>query len=52
MATLTPEGRKAFLRARRTHLAGVRQRFLQRFDERELAQMTEFWERLLPGSTT
>jgi DNA-binding MarR family transcriptional regulator len=52
VATLTPEGRKAFLRARRTHLAGVRERFLGRFDERELEQMAEFWERLLPGSTT
>ena len=52
VATLTAEGRKAFLRARRTHLAGVRERFLARFDERELSQMAEFWERLLPGSTT
>jgi DNA-binding MarR family transcriptional regulator len=52
VATLTPEGRKAFLRARRTHVAGVRRRFLERFDEPELAQMAEFWERLLPGSTT
>jgi DNA-binding MarR family transcriptional regulator len=52
VATLTVEGRKAFARARRTHLAEVRQRFLERFDERELAQMAAFWERLLPGSTT
>jgi DNA-binding MarR family transcriptional regulator len=52
VATLTPEGRKAFRRARRTHLAEVRQRFLERFDERELAEMAGFWERLLPGSTT
>jgi DNA-binding MarR family transcriptional regulator len=52
VATLTPQGRKAFARARRTHLAGVREGFLERFDAKELAQMTEFWERLLPGSTT
>ena len=52
VATLTAEGRKVFLRARRTHVAGVRKQFLGRFDDRELAQMAEFWERLLPGCTT
>jgi DNA-binding MarR family transcriptional regulator len=52
VATLTPEGQRAFLRARRTHLAGVSREFLERFDEEELAAMAAFWERVLPGSTT
>jgi DNA-binding MarR family transcriptional regulator len=52
IATLTPEGRRAFVRARRTHLGVVRSRFLDRCDPAELALLAELWERLLPGSTS
>lgn len=51
VATLTPAGQKAFLRARRTHLAGVRAHFLDRCTEAELETLVAVWERLLPGST-
>ena len=34
-----------------THLAGVRSRFLDRFDEAELGVLAGFWERVLPGAT-
>ncbi len=51
VATLTPEGQRAFVRARRTHVAEVRARFLDRCSEEELASLVELWERLLPGST-
>lgn len=52
VATLTAAGKKAFVRARKTHLAGVRERFLERCSAEELALMVDVWERLLPGSTT
>jgi DNA-binding MarR family transcriptional regulator len=51
VATLTPEGRRVFLRARRTHHAAVRSHFLARCDPDELALLVEIWERILPGST-
>jgi DNA-binding MarR family transcriptional regulator len=38
-AVITDEGRSLFERARRTHLQGVDERFLSRFDERELAEL-------------
>ena len=51
VATLTPEGQRAFARARRAHLAEVRERFLDRCSEEEFATLVAVWERLLPGST-
>ena len=51
IATLTPEGRRAFLRARRTHAAAVRSHFLAQCDPGELALLVRIWERVLPGST-
>jgi len=52
-AVLTPAGEQALDAARPTHLAGVRRRFLERFDADELARLTEAWERLAPeGSET
>lgn len=51
VANLTPEGRRAFLRARRTHLAGVRELFLGKCTDEELATMATLWERLFPGAT-
>jgi DNA-binding MarR family transcriptional regulator len=50
-AELTDAGRARLEAARPTHLAGVRARFLSRFDEDELAQLADAWERLEPGVT-
>lgn len=50
-AELTPAGRVRLEQARPTHLAGVRSRFLDRFDEAELGVLAGFWERVLPGAT-
>jgi DNA-binding MarR family transcriptional regulator len=46
-ACLTDEGRAALRRARPAHHAGVRRRFLAAFDDRELEQMGEWWDRLI-----
>jgi DNA-binding MarR family transcriptional regulator len=51
-AVLTRRGREAFDAARRTHLAGVRQRFLERVESDELEGMAGFWERIVPGVTS
>lgn len=51
VATLTPDGQRRFVRARRTHLATVREHFLGRCTDDELAILAELWERLVPGST-
>ena len=50
-ARLTDVGRARLVEARPTHLAGVRARFVDHFDEPELAQLTAAWERLRPGVT-
>jgi DNA-binding MarR family transcriptional regulator len=50
-AQLTDAGRRRLEEARPTHLAGVRDRFLSRFDEGELARLADAWERLQPGIT-
>src|SRR5918992_872540 len=42
-AVLTEQGEQALARARPTHLAGVRERFLSRFSEDELEQLALFW---------
>jgi DNA-binding MarR family transcriptional regulator len=47
-AAITKRGRELFGRARATHLAGVRERFLERFSEAELHRLGELWERVLP----
>jgi DNA-binding MarR family transcriptional regulator len=49
-AVLTDEGEAMLARARPTHLAGVRERFLRHFSEDELEQLAEYWERVLPGA--
>ena len=51
-AELTAAGRARLEEARPTHLAGVRARFLDRFDESELSALAGFWERVLPGATS
>ena len=50
-AELTWAGHARLEQARPTHLAGVRSRFLDRFDEAELGALAGFWERVLPGAT-
>jgi DNA-binding MarR family transcriptional regulator len=50
-ASLTAAGRARLDRARPAHLAGVRARFLDRFDESELVALAGYWERVLPGAT-
>jgi DNA-binding MarR family transcriptional regulator len=49
-AVLTDAGEALLARARPTHLDGVRERFLSRFSEDELAQLAEYWERVRPGA--
>ena len=49
-AALTDAGEAFLERARPTHLAGVRERFLRHFGEDELEQLAECWERVLPGA--
>lgn len=51
VANLTADGQRAFVRARRTHLAAVQELFLGRCSDDELAMMVGLWERLLPGCT-
>jgi DNA-binding MarR family transcriptional regulator len=45
---MTDEGHRRLLEARPTHLAGIRARFLDRFDENELRALGDAWERILP----
>src|SRR5438105_4407694 len=49
-AVLTDDGRALLVDARKTHLAGVRTRFIERFDEQELQSLGDLWQRVLPGS--
>lgn len=49
-AVLTEAGRSKLHEARETHLTGVRDRFLTRFDPGELARLAGYWERVLPGA--
>ena len=50
-AQLTDAGRTRLAEARPTHLAGVRARFLAHFDDAELDDLAEAWERVHPGVT-
>jgi DNA-binding MarR family transcriptional regulator len=49
-AVLTDHGEALLARARRTHLDGVRDRFLRHFSEDELRGLAGYWERALPGA--
>jgi DNA-binding MarR family transcriptional regulator len=49
-AVLTEKGEEVLARARPTHLAGVRERFLRHFTDDELRAFAEFWERVHPGA--
>ena len=48
-ATITHRGRALFDEARRTHLEGVRERFLSHYSRAELRLLGELWERVDPG---
>jgi DNA-binding MarR family transcriptional regulator len=50
-AKLTDAGRARLAEARPTHLAGIRARFLEHFDDAELDELTAAWERIQPGVT-
>jgi DNA-binding MarR family transcriptional regulator len=50
-AILTDKGAKRLAEARPTHLAGVRARFLEHFDEQQLQTLADSWERVRPGIT-
>jgi len=50
-AVLTDKGAAVLAEARPTHLAGVRERFLARFDEDALRTLAALWERVLPGAS-
>ena len=49
-AVLTDKGEELLSRARRTHLDGVRERFLRHFSREELEQLARGWDRVVPGS--
>lgn len=48
-AVLTAKGLRALEVARPLHLDAVRRRFLDRFDDGELARLADAWERLTAG---
>ena len=49
-ARITAEGRELFQDARRTHLDGVRERFLSRLSGDELRTLARLWEKVAPGA--
>jgi DNA-binding MarR family transcriptional regulator len=49
-AVLTDKGEALLQDARRTHLDGVRERFLRHFEPDELRTLAELWNRVLPGA--
>jgi DNA-binding MarR family transcriptional regulator len=49
-AVLTDAGMARLAEARKTHLAGVRERFLSGFSDDELEQLGDHWRRLLDRS--
>ena len=48
-AVLTDEGVRVLAEARRTHLEGVRSRFLRHFSDEELDRLGDVWDRVLPA---
>jgi DNA-binding MarR family transcriptional regulator len=51
-ALITDKGRELFQLARRTHLDGVRERFLSRLTPAELRELAELWEKVAPGAAS
>jgi DNA-binding MarR family transcriptional regulator len=50
-AVLTEAGEALLARARPTHLAGIREKFLAAFTPTELAALAGYWERVVPGAS-
>lgn len=48
-ARLTGEGRSRFEAARPTHLRGIREHFLSRLSDRDLARLAAIWTRVTEG---
>ena len=51
-ALITAKGRKLFQHARRTHLDGVRERFLSHLSAGDLRSLAEVWEKVAPGAAS
>ena len=51
-ALITAKGRKLFQHARRTHLDGVRERFLSHLASEDLRSLAEVWEKVAPGAAS
>jgi hypothetical protein len=49
---ITDAGLELLGRARPTHLAGVRERFLRHLGPGDLERLAELWEAMLPGVTS
>jgi DNA-binding MarR family transcriptional regulator len=49
-AEVTEKGSELFARARRTHLDGVRERFLSRLSSEEQRALAAIWEKVRPGA--
>jgi DNA-binding MarR family transcriptional regulator len=49
-AEITDDGRDLFERARKTHLDGVRQRFLSHLSRDEQRRLAALWEKVSPGA--
>jgi DNA-binding MarR family transcriptional regulator len=49
-AVLTDKAEALLTEARRTHLDGVRERFLTHFESHELTHLAALWNRVLPGA--
>jgi DNA-binding MarR family transcriptional regulator len=49
-AMITDSGRALFDAARQTHLAGVRERFIDRLSRDDLRMLGELWEKVAPGA--
>jgi DNA-binding MarR family transcriptional regulator len=47
-AVLTPRGQTLFRKAQRTHLDGVRRRFLDVLDDEQLQQLADIWAAIDP----
>ena len=48
-AAITDKGRTLFDEARKTHLAGVRERFVSRLSREDLRTLGELWEKVEPS---
>jgi DNA-binding MarR family transcriptional regulator len=51
-ALITDKGRELFGHARRTHLDGVRERFLSHLSPDELRTLARLWEKVAPGASS